>query len=45
MYLFMYNSMHPVRDKEFKEINGLPTKERVKQRIGTKLGRGLHHAI
>ena len=41
----MYNSMHPVRDKEFKEINGLPTKERVKQRIGTKLGRGLHHAI
>ena len=41
----MYNSRHPVRDKEFKEMNWLPTKERVKQCIGTKLGRGLQHAI
>ena len=41
----MYNSRHSVRDKEFKETNWLPTKERVKQRIRTKLGRRLHHAI
>ena len=31
------NSRQNIGDKEFKKINWLPTKERVQQRIATKL--------
>ena len=42
------NSRHHIGAKEFKEINWLPTKERVEQRVATNIfkyiGRELHHS-
>ena len=46
LYCLKLNSRHHMGIKEFKDLNWLPAKERVEQRVAIKILKwGLHHSM